>query len=229
MHVAIHSLEDEAVHETLFVLTLAYLTAVGGPPQATEPDQLRFSEKKCAVTVPSGDGWQILPELPLPESIVVLADEDGLRIANLMVFAVPHGGTALDEKFTEGFDQGMFVPPLEKLSSLDTMMGGQAAYQATGTAELEGEAVYSLARVTLSGGFAYKWDVMTTGIDPRADERIGRLLEGFRFLNPVASTPPADATRAFSENMGQVFLICILLAGVLFVSRRFGRLMRRRE
>jgi len=217
------------VRVTVIALILAGLTAVGGPFRGAEPDELRFSEKNCAVTVPAEDGWHILPELPLPESIVVLADEEGRRIANLMVFAVPYGGTALDEEFTRGFDRGMFEPPLEKLSSLGTMMGGQAAYQTTGAAELEGETAYSLARVTLSGGFAYKWDVMTTGIDPRTDERIGRLLEGFRFLKLAAATPPADATRAFSENMGQVFLICILLAGALFVSRRFGRLMRRKE
>ncbi len=203
---------------------LALLVAAAWSVHAAE---WRSPTYNCVIRAPEEDGWQISEKSPLPDCVVTLTADDGdvKRAAHLMVWKLTTGKERLDRQFVRDFDAEFFKPPVRRLETERVLVKGVPAYQALGVAAQAGRETYVFTCVMLTGGYAYRLDIVTQGVDVRTDDKALRLLDGFGFIQPPPpqKDPGAESNRRLYGGFGLVVGVIILIAATRMIRRRRSR------
>jgi hypothetical protein len=207
------------------LLTAALAVLCAAAP-ALRAEEWRSPAYNCAIQIPAQDGWQVTEKSPLPDCVVTLTNEDegGKRNACLLVWKLPDAEATLDRQFLRDFQGAFFKPPLKKLEGTRILVDGVPGYEAVGVVRQEEKDTYNFTRVMLANGYAYRFDVVTEGVDVREDAKAGRLLAGFHFIEPP---PPQKDPGAKSKQ--QIANVIYVLLGILIVVAATKMFWRRRS
>jgi hypothetical protein len=177
----------------------------------------------CLISVPDTGQWTSLGTAGMPDSVLVLDDEQGGRTIVLNVTEVERGNTEILGRYARQMEQGMKKAGARDVTRKETVLSVLKAYEVSGTKSVDGRPVTAATRVCVFGRYMYVLTLSSSSGPIGGDEKLRRAIEGFSVPAAVAMQEVQKAREAEAAagkgrfNIRKYWVSVVALLGAVFL------------